>query len=55
MPNIELTIKEAKTLLAAIDCILSHGSTAWLENQEAEGILHDVWIKIITYLDEVSQ
>lgn len=59
MPNIELTTKEAKTLLAAIACILSHHAIVWLkakeEAEEAEGILHDVWIKIITYFDEVSQ
>jgi len=53
--NIELTIKEAKTLLAAIDCILSDGTVVWVKDQDAEGILHDVWTKIITYFEEVSQ
>ena len=51
---LELTKEEAKTLLAAIGCVLDK-NVVWLKDPEAEGLLNDVWIKITTYFDEVSQ
>jgi len=58
--NLELTIKEAKTLLAAIDCVSSDNTSLthvsfWLGEEEAEKLLDDIRTKIITYFDEVSQ